>query len=319
MKKYLAKRLLLSILTLWVLITITFFMMHLLPGDPFIGEKPISDVTKEALYAKYGLDQPLPVQYIRYIGNVLQGDLGESMVYKGKAVTSMIAQAFPFSLDLGIRALIFALIGGVFLGIVAALNNGKKLDTTVMLLAALGISVPSFILGAVLQYLLGICLSGWTQGMWGFRMFPISGWNTEMDKIIPSFVLGFGTLATISRLTRTSFLDVIGLDYIKTAKAKGLPKGKIVVRHMLRNAISPVLTILGPLTAALLTGAFVVENIFNIPGLGKFFVSSIQSNDYMMIAGTTLFYGTFIVLANFLVDILYVVVDPNVKLAGGKE
>ncbi len=319
MKKYLVKRVLYSLITLWVLVTLTFFMMHLLPGDPFIGNKHLSETTKAALYAKYGLDQPYIVQYGKYIMNALRGDLGTSMIYTNKTVTSMIAQAFPFSFELGLRALIFALIGGIMLGIISALNAGTKWDTFAMIIAVIGVSVPSFIMGALLQYFLGIKFSDWSQATWGIRIFPVQGWNTEMDKLLPSFVLGFGTLATISRMMRSSLLDVKGLDYIKTARSKGVSESGIVMKHMIRNAISPVLTILGPLTAALLTGAFVVENIFNIPGLGKFFVTSIQSNDYTMIAGTTMFYGLFIICCNFLVDILYMLVDPNVKLNQKKE
>ncbi len=314
MLRYIRKRLMYSVITLWVLITITFFMMHFLPGDPFIGDKPLTREAKEALYIKYGLDQPVHIQYVTYIKNALRGDLGESMVYQGQKVSTMIAHAFPFSFDLGIRALSFAVIAGILLGMAAALNNGKKWDRTAMIISAFGVSVPSFILGSLLQYFLGVKLSGWTEQIWGFRLFPISGWESFRYSLMPAFVLGFGSLASISRLMRTSLLDVAGLDYIKTARSKGLNKRQIVLKHMFRNSISPVITVLGPMAASILTGAFVVENIFNIPGMGKFFVSGIQSNDYPMIAGTTLFYGSFIILANLLVDIAYMIIDPNVRL-----
>lgn len=316
MAKYIAKRIGFSILTILVLVTVTFFLMHLLPGDPFIGEKPINEATRKALYARYGLDQPLIVQYLKYVGNALRGDFGNSMVYQNKKVADIIGAAFPYSFELGLRALVWSLICGLLLGIVAALHHGRGWDRAATIIAVIGISVPSFILGALLQYFLGVLLSGWTQTHFGFRAVPVSGWETERDKILPAFVLGFGTLASISRMMRSSLLDVMGMDYIKTARSKGLNRREIVSRHMIRNAITPVLTILGPLTASLLTGAFVVENIFNIPGLGKYYISSIQSNDYTMIAGTTLFYGTFIVIANFIVDILIVLVNPTVRLGG---
>jgi len=318
MLKYIRKRLLYSVLTLWVLITITFFMMHALPGDPFIGSKPLTQEAKTALFAKYGLDQPVYIQYVKYLKNAIGGDFGESMVYQGQKISDMIAHAFPYSFDLGMRALIFAVIAGIFLGMKAALNNGRKWDRVAMAISALGVSVPSFILGTLLQYFIGIKLSGWTQQMWGFRLLPLSGWDSFKYSLMPSFVLGFGALASISRIMRTSLLDVSNMDYIKTACAKGLKKNQIVWRHMFRNAISPVITVLGPMAASILTGAFVVENIFNIPGMGKFFINGITSNDYPLIAGTTIFYGAFIIIANLLVDIAYMIIDPNVRLGKKK-
>lgn len=293
---------------------LTFFMMRLLPGDPFIGEKALPEATMKALQAKYGLDKPQWQQLLIYIGNVLRGDLGVSIQYKGRAVNDIIAQSFPYSFDLGIRALIFAVTSGVLLGIVAAVNRGKKMDTAAMTLAVIGVSVPSFIMGSLLQYVLGLKLRQW----FGITLFPISGWSSFMSKVLPAFALSLGSLATVSRLMRTSMLDVLGQDYMKTAKAKGLSERQMVWKHAVRNAIMPVITVVGPIAAAVLTGAFVVENVFNIPGMGKFFVQSIQTQDYTMIAGTTLFYGAFLVVANLIVDILYGIVDPRVKLTGGK-
>lgn len=314
MIKYIGKRLFYALLTLFVLTTLTFFMMRLLPGDPFIGTKAIPEATMKALYAKYGLDKPVWDQFAMYIGNILKGDLGLSTTYN-RPITDIIAQAFPYSFDLGIRALIFATITGVFLGIVAAVKRGTKWDTITMLIAILGVSVPSFIVGALLQYFLGLGLFQWT----GIRFFPITGWNSFASKILPSFALSFGSLATISRLMRTSMLDVLGQDYIKTAKSKGLSQKKIIWKHAVRNAIMPVITVLGPISAAVLTGAFVVENIFSIPGMGKFFVISIKAEDYTMISGTTLFYGAFLVFANLIVDLAYGFIDPRVKLTNVKE
>lgn len=317
MAKYIAKRVLYAVLTLWVLITITFFMMRLLPGDPFIGEKAIPEATKIALNEKYGLDKPVIVQYGKYLGNIVKGDLGTSIFYN-RSVNSIIASAFPYSLDLGVRALIFAIVGGIFLGIVAAKRRGTGWDTASMLVAVIGISIPSFIVGALLQYGLSLQLNNLIGLIKpGMKFFPISGWDTEMHKILPAFALSLGSLATISRLMRTSMLDVLGQDYIKTAKAKGLAENRIIRKHAVRNALLPIITVLGPISAAVLTGAFVVENIFNIPGMGKFFVLSIQTSDYTLIAGTTMFYGAFLIFANLVVDLVYGFVDPRVKL--GRE
>lgn len=314
MVKYVGKRLLYAAITLFVLAGLTFFMMRLLPGDPFIGTKKITDATRAALEAKYGLDKPLLQQFFIYVSNALHGDFGISMYYKGREVSTIIAEAFPFSFDLGIRALIFAAVMGVLLGIVAAVKRGTAWDTGAMLIAILGVSVPSFIMGAFLQYLLGVKLFEWT----GVQVFPTIGWNSFQSKLLPSFALSFSSMATVSRLMRTSMLDVLSQDYIKTAKSKGLSQKKIIWKHAVRNAIMPVITVLGPITASILTGAFVVENIFAIPGMGKFFVQSIQTQDYTMIAGTTLFYGAFLILACLVVDLLYGFIDPRVKLTGGK-
>lgn len=317
MARYILKRLMYAVLTLWLLVTLTFFMMRLLPGDPFIGPKAIPEATKLALEAKYGLDKPVLQQYFIYIGNVLKGDLGESINYK-RPVTSIIGEAFPKSFDLGVRALIFAVVAGVFLGIWAARHRGTKRDTLSMFIAVIGVSIPSFIVGALLQYGLALQLNNLLRMINPtLQLFPVGGWETEMHKILPAFALGLGSLATISRLMRTSMLDVLGQDYIKTAKAKGLNERKIVWKHAVRNAVMPVITVLGPISASVLTGAFVVENIFSIPGMGKFFVISIQVSDFTMIAGTTLFYGGFLIVANLIVDIIYGLVDPRVKLGRG--
>jgi oligopeptide transport system permease protein len=289
-------------------------MMRLLPGDPFIGTKALPDATMAALNRKYGLDKPVLQQLIMYISNAMKGDLGISIKYN-RPVTDIISQAFPYSFDLGIRALIFASITGVLLGIVAAVKRGTAWDSASMFFAIIGVSVPNFIIGSLLQYLLGLKLFEWT----GIKFFPITGWESFASKIIPSFALSFSSLATVSRLMRTSMLDVLGQDYIKTAKSKGLAQSKIIWRHAVRNAIMPVITVLGPITASVLTGAFVVENIFSIPGMGKFFVMSIQEQDYTMISGITIFYGIFLVLANLLVDLAYGFIDPRVKLSEGKE
>lgn len=319
--RFIGKRILFAIVTLFFLVLITFFLMQLMPGDPFIGEKARSKAVMDAIYRKYGLDKPVWDQFVIYFTNLLHGDLGESLYYQGRNVTDIILEAFPYSFELGLRALIFGVVGGIFLGIVAAIKRGTKWDTATTIIAIIGISVPSFIVGYLLQYSISIALSGWIKS-WPFMelskkwtLLPVSGWSTEATKIMPSFALGLGTLATISRLMRTSMLDVTNQDYIATAKAKGLSPNQIVVRHTLRNAILPVITVLGPLAASILTGAFVVENIFAIPGLGKFFVISVQNQDYTMICGTTIFYGAFLVIATMIVDIVYGIIDPRIRLS----
>lgn len=314
MVKYILKRLGYAVLTIFVLTAFTFFMMQMLPGDPFTGDKAISEITRKALEEKYGLDKPVWMQFLIYMGNVLHGDFGMSLTYT-RPVTSIIGESFPYSCELGIRSLIIATVVGILLGTIAAIKRGTKWDTTVMLLAIIGVSVPSFIVGALLQYGLAVM----PIKAFGGSVFPTRGWTDEWSKILPSLALSFGSMATIARLMRTSMLDVLGQDYIKTAKAKGLSNKQIVMRHALRNAIMPIITVLGPTAAALLTGAFVVENIFNIPGMGKFFVLAIKEYDYTLIAGVTLFYGIFLVIAMLIVDILYGVIDPRVNLANQKE
>ena len=311
---YILKRVLYSLITIFVLILVTFFLMHLMPGDPFTGEKAISADVKAALYQKYGLNKPLITQFGLYCANILRGDLGVSLQDK-RPVVDIIKQAFPVSAELGLRSLIFALILGLLLGVVAAVKRGTAWDTTAMFLALIGVSVPSFIIGALLQYFLGLQLYQAT----GQQVFQVMGWGPENSKILPSFALAFGSMASISRLMRTSMLDVLNQDYIKTAKAKGLSGKEIIWKHAVRNAIMPVVTIMGPLVASVLTGTFVIENIFSIPGLGKYFVNSVTFNDYTTIAGTTLFFGAFLVFANLVVDIIYGLLDPRIKLSGEKE
>lgn len=282
--------------------------MHMLPGSPFVGDKNVSEATIKALEIRYGLDKSIIEQFFIYVRNAFQGDLGTSL-QNGRPVARIIMESFHYSAELGIRSLIFAVAAGVSLGSVAAVKRGRTADTFAMTIAVIGVSVPSFIIATLLQYFFGLKLG----------LFAISGWESEGAKVLPALALSFGSIAQISRLMRTSMLDVLGSDYIKTAKAKGLSQRLIIMRHSIRNAIMPVITVLGPIAASILTGAFVVEKVFNIPGMGKFFVTAIQSNDYPLIAGTTLFYGTFLVLATLLVDIAYGFIDPRVKISGDKE
>ena len=314
MKKYVLKRLIYALITIFVLLALTFVMMHMLPGDPFNTGKAMSESTKQALREFYGLDKPLVEQFIIYIQNAITGDLGISIKYN-RPVIDIIMESFPVSFQLGMFSLIFAVIAGVALGAIAAIRRGKAADTIAMTLSVIGVSIPSFIVAALLQYFIALKLNQ----LLGTQIFAITGWGHLNQIILPALALSFSSLATVSRLMRTSMLDVLSSDYIKTAKAKGLSERQILWKHALRNAIMPVITVLGPIAAAVLTGGFVVENIFNIPGMGKFFVLAIKENDYTLIAGTTLFYGAFLIIAVLIVDLLYGVIDPRINLASEKE
>ena len=303
MAQYILKRVLISIVTLWVLVTVVFILVRCMPGEPFQGEKMTPEI-KANLEAYYGFDKSLPEQYIMYIRNLLQGDFGYSMKYLNQSVNKIIAQSFPYSFDLGIRAIVFSVSFGIIFGIIAALNRGKRLDYLCVIIAILGTSIPDFIMGAVLQYLFGI--------RWG--LLPVAQYLGFKYTILPSVGVGFYTLAMVSRLMRASMLEVVGQDYIKTARSKGLSKAGIVCRHQIRNAITPVVTVLGPVVASVLCGTFVIESIFAIPGMGKYYVESVQNLDYSLVLGMTVFYGSFLILANLVVDILYGIIDPRIRL-----
>ena len=314
MGKYVLKRIIYALITILVLLALTFIMMHMLPGDPFSTGKAMSESTKQALREFYGLDKPLVEQFIIYIQNAITGDLGISIKYN-RPVIDIIMESFPVSFQLGMFSLIFAVIAGIALGAIAAIRRGKTADTVAMTLSVIGVSIPNFIVAAIFQYFLALKLNQ----LLGTQIFAITGWGNLNQIILPALALSFSSLATVSRLMRTSMLDVLSSDYIKTAKAKGLSERQILWKHALRNAIMPVITVLGPIAAAVLTGGFVVENVFSIPGMGKFFVLAIKKADYTLIAGTTLFYGAFLIIAILIVDLLYGVIDPRINLASEKE
>lgn len=303
MLKYVAKRVLASLVMMFLLVTIAFFMVKILPGNPFASER-MQAGSKKAIYAYYGLDKPLWEQYITYLKNLLQGDLGVSFKLRSIKVNNIIAEAFPKSCDLGIRALIFALVFGLLLGILAAFRRGKAIDTFSMIIAIIGTSVPSFIIGFFIQYLFSVKL----------KWFPVAGYEGFKYTVLPSFALGLGMLATIAKYTRTSMLEVINSDFVKTANAKGLSKLQIIFKHQLRNALIPIITLLGPMVASVITGTFVVEKVFAIAGLGGYYVTSVTNLDYTMILGLTIFFAGFLVAMNLIVDIVYVVIDPRIKL-----
>ncbi len=317
---YIMRRVLISLVTVFVVVSLTFFLMNLMPGDPFIGNKAVPKAIKDNLYAKYGLDKPLFERYLMYLGNLAKGDLGMSMTYKNQKVVNVIKQAFPVSADLGIRSLLFGVIGGLLLGVVAALHHNGPWDTTATLLAIIGVSIPGFLIGTLVQYIFGFLFSNVIKDIFNtsYQLIPIARWEGFRYTLLPSFALGFASLALTSRMMRTSMLDVLHQDYIKTAKSKGLTPLQVTWKHTIRNAILPVITVLGPLTAAVMTGTFVIERIFAIPGLGKFFVQSVQMYDYTMILGLTLFFATFLIFMNLVVDIAYGLIDPRIRLAKGK-
>lgn len=310
MIRYLGKRIMFMIISLFLIITATFFIMHAVPGGPFTSERNVPEEIKRALEAKYKLDLPLHEQYLNYLAGVLTWDLGPSFKEKSSTVNQIIERGFPVSARLGAQALIIAIFGGIILGVIAALRHNKWQDYTAMVIAVLGLSVPGFILASFLQYFLAI--------KWG--LFPIAQWDTFAHTVLPSVALAATPLAFIARLTRSNMIEVLGQDYIKTAKAKGLSTITITVKHAIRNALLPVITYLGPLIANILTGAFVIERIFGVPGLGREFVLSITNRDYTVIMGTTVFYAIILVVMILLVDIAYTLVDPRIKLAGaGRE
>lgn len=304
MAKYILKRIVISLATLLVLITAVFFLVRLMPGDPFAAEKMPPDV-RANLEAYYGLDKPMIVQYFTYMGQLLQGNMGYSMKYSNKTVNDIIASTFPYSADLGIRALCFAVCFGIILGIIAALRRGKPLDYGCILIAIIGTSVPDFIMGSLLQYFFGV--------QW--KLLPVAQYTTWKHTILPAIAVGFYSLASISRYMRTSMLEVISQDYIKTAKSKGISNFRITWKHQIRNAIMPVVTMMGPLVASVLTGTFVIEAMYVVPGMGKYYVESISTYDYTIVLGITVFYGAFLVICNTIVDILYGFIDPRIKIA----
>lgn len=303
MVKYIGKRLISSLLTIWVVITITFFLMRLMPGGPFDSEK-LTAQAKANMEAKYGIDKPLSEQYFMYMKNVVQGDFGESMVFPGRNVTETIKTSFPASGKIGMVSVASSVVVGVCLGIVAALKKGKWADSLIVFIVTLGITIPSFVISAVLIYFLGV----------EWRLLPPTGFSSWKNYIMPVIALSASSTAFITRLTRNKLLDVLKSDYIRTAKAKGLGKGKIIFKHALKNSLIPIVTYIGPLIASILTGSFIVEKIFAIPGLGNEFVQSVTNRDYSMLLGVTAFYCTLLVVLGFVVDMLYLIIDPRIKL-----
>ncbi len=301
---YIVKRILLAIVTIWVVITVTFFVMHAVPGGPFIGEKAVSESVMKAMEAKYGLDKPLGVQYLTYLGDVVtRFDFGPSLKQKGRSVNDIIFDGMKTSAKLGLIAAVIALICGVILGSVAALRRNKFIDRIIMIITTAFVSMPSFIMGSLLLIAFAINL----------KWFPANG-ASKNGLVLPILTLSLYPMAYITRLTRSSMLEVLGQDYIRTAKAKGVSGMKIIFGHALKNSLIPVITYFGPMLAGIVTGSLVVEQIFAVPGIGRAFVNSITGRDYPLIMGTTIILAALIVIMNLIGDIMYKVVDPRITL-----
>ncbi|MFP3719117.1 ABC transporter permease [Niallia circulans] len=304
MKSYYVKRFFSMLVTLWVIITITFFLMHFTPGSPFNDERTTNDAIQKNLEEQYHLDKPLIVQYGMYLKQIATFDFGISIKKSSQTVNEMIGRGFPVSFELGMVSLIVAVISGITLGVIASLKHNGIIDYAAMTIAVIGISIPNFVLATMLIQQFAV----------NWRILPTATWSSWKHMILPTIALATGPTAIIARLTRTSMLEVLTQDYIKTAKAKGLSPFKIIVKHALRNALLPVVTLLGALAASILTGTFVIEKIFAIPGMGKYFVDSINNRDYPVIMGTTIFYSTILIIMLFLVDLAYGILDPRIKL-----
>jgi dipeptide transport system permease protein len=305
MAPYILRRFISMIVTLWLIITITFFLMHAVPGSPFDKEGKNSNPTAvQNMMEFYNLDKPLPVQYLLYLKSLLTLDLGPSIGHFPDSVNSMIDRGFPVSFKLGIISILFAIVSGIALGTVAALRQNRIIDYFAMILAVIGIAVPNFIVATMLIKYVAV----------EWRLLPVATWGSWKHVILPAFALSTGPMAIIARLTRASMVEVLTADYIEMSRAKGLSPATIVLKQALRNAVLPVITLLGALVANVLTGSFVIEKIFAIPGMGKYFVDGINNRDYAVIMGTTVFYSALLLLMMFLVDIAYGLIDPRIKL-----
>jgi ABC-type dipeptide/oligopeptide/nickel transport system permease component len=309
MTQYIFKRLLSGLITIWFIATATFVGMHAVPGDPLANAKAMKPEIRKNLEARYGLDKPVLQQYGIFLGNMLRGDFGISFTQKNRRVNDIIREHFPVSAVLGVLALIIAAVGGVIWGAITAICRDRWPDAVIMFLVVIAVSVPSFVFAMLGQ--LGILK---LNALLGTSLLPVAGWGGFAHMLVPALVLGLGTMAYLTRLMRSSMLEVTGADYIRTARAKGVPPLRIFYKHQLRNAILPVVTVLGPAIAAITTGGFVVELVFAIPGLGRYFVQAVQQLDYTVIMGTTVFYGAFLVLMVLLVDILYGFIDPRIRV-----
>lgn len=303
MVKYFAKRLGMMLLAMVAIIVLTFCLMHAVPGGPFTSDRKVTPEVEAALNEKYGLDQPLPVQLLNYMGGLLHLDFGPSYKYTGKTVNEFIEGGFPVSGQIGLVTILFVLLASIPMGILAAIKNGKWQDMLIMTIATIGVTIPSFVIASLLIYVFSYNL-GWLPTYWDW---------SPAGYVLPVVALGGYSISYLARLMRSSLLEVMGQDYIRTARAKGLSEFKVITRHALRNALLPIVTVLGPTVAGLLTGSFVVESIFAVPGLGRYFVNSVSQRDYTTIMGVTIFYAAFLMAMVLVVDIFYCLIDPRIK------
>ncbi|MCM3781449.1 ABC transporter permease [Neobacillus mesonae] len=305
MAQYILRKFVSMLVTLWLIITITFLLMHSIPGSPFDRDgKEVNPNVIQNMMSFYHLDEPLYIQYFQYLKSLLMLDLGPSISHYPDSVNSMIERGFPVSFQLGIVAICISILIGIALGTIAALQKNGIIDYIAMILAVIGVAVPSFVLAPLLIKYIAVEL----------KLLPVATWGTWKHMILPAFALAAGPIATIARLTRANLTEVLTMDYMDTARSKGLPPFIIVIKHALRNAVLPVVTLLGVLLANVLTGSFVIEKIFAIPGMGKYFVDGINNRDYSVIMGTTVFYSALLIIMMFIVDILYGLIDPRIKL-----
>lgn len=309
MGKYILKRFGYMIVTLFIVATITFFLMQLLPGTPFNNPDKLSEQQLKLMEAKYGLDKPVAIQYLTYMGNLIQGDLGLAFQQQGRTVWQVLSERIGPSALIGGQAVLLGTFIGLLLGTISALRHNTFLDYGSVFLAVLGMSIPSFVFAALMQFYIGV--------QWG--ILPVALWKGYIYSIMPSIALSVMVIATVARFVRSEMLEVLGQDYVITARAKGLSEVKINIKHVLRNALIPVITVLGPLSVSVMTGTLVIEKIFAVPGLGEQFTLSILVNDYSVIMGITLLYSTAFILVIFLVDIFYGILDPRIKLGGSKD
>ncbi|HLR60825.1 MAG TPA: oligopeptide ABC transporter permease [Lentibacillus sp.] len=307
MLRYILRRVFYMAITLFIIATITFFLMKLLPGSPLSAENKLSESQQEVILAKYGLDDPIPVQYVNYMVGLVQGDLGISFHFDNTPVTQILLNRMPPSLILGMQALIFGTIAGILFGLIAAIYHNGWLDYTSTIIAVLGTSIPSFVFAGILQWYLA---TKW-------EVFPVALWGTYAHTVLPTIALAIFPMATAARFTRTEMLEVLGSDYIMTARAKGVTEPGIIFKHGLRNSLIPLVTVMGPMAVSLMTGTLVIEKIFAVPGIGEQFVSSIEVLDYPTIMGTTLLFSVLFIVIILVIDILYVFIDPRIRLTGG--
>ncbi|MGN1401510.1 MAG: oligopeptide ABC transporter permease [Bacillus sp. (in: firmicutes)] len=309
MVKYICQRIFYMLITLVIIASFTFFLMKIIPGTPFANIQKLSPAQQEIMFDKYGLNDPVPVQYANYMLNLVKGDLGVSFQFNNMAVTDIIGELIPASATLGFQALIIGTFLGILLGVMAALFQNTWIDYTSTFIAVLGKSIPSFVFAALLQYYFAVRL-GW---------FPVMFWRGWEYTVLPTIALSIFPLAITARFMRTEMIEVLSSDYITLARAKGASYFEVSFKHALRNALIPVVTVLGPMAVSLMTGSLVVEKIFSVPGIGEQFVKSINVNDYPVIMGTTLLFATLFVVIILIVDILYGVIDPRIRVAGGDK
>jgi len=307
MGRYILTRLAYMATALFIIISLTFLLMQLLPGTPYSNADELTDTQIQQLNQKYGLDKPLAIQYAKYIGNLLQGDLGDSYKYEGRSVNQIIGERIGPSALIGMQGLIIGTIIGLILGVISAIRHNTIFDYGAVFLAVLGMSIPSFVFAALLQYYIGVKL-GW---------LPPALWDGYQNTILPSIALSVLVMATVARYIRTEMLEVLGYDYVITAKAKGISSSAVIIKHVVRNSLIPVLTMMAPLVVSIITGTLVIEKIFAVPGIGEQFTNSILINDYSVIMGITLFYSVIFIAVIFIVDLLYGVLDPRIRLDGG--